>query len=321
MNVLLVIVLGATFAAVTSLFLLGLSYWSRYSQQIDDRLMSLSARAPAVVSKKIAVKRRKTPEERAKTTLARLAMQLLPNGVEGRQRLQTQLFNAGIYSPNALPMFLGTKVFLSCAPPAIGVTLGLCGWTSPYVGLFWGSLAGAIGLSLPSLWLRQQKRKWHSTILRSLSDFLDLMVACLEVGLSSEAAMQRVTAELQFAHPRLWVELNVVQAQIELGTSSDAALMNFAERSGCEAVRSLASVMQQGRRLGGGMAEVFRQQAESLRTRREYAIEEMAQQAAVKILIPTLLFVFPVIFVVLAGPAVIKVAGMFTPKQSQNQFQ
>ena len=91
------------------------------------------------------------------------------------------------------------------------------------------------------------------------------MVTCLEAGLSAEAALQRVTEELRLAHPRLSAELSVVQAQIDLGASSDAALKNFADRSDCETIRAVATTVQQARRLGGGMAEAFRQQADSLR--------------------------------------------------------
>lgn len=311
MNAYSIAISVATFSSVSSFLLWCFGFWSKYDRQIGERMSFLSEESTTAVLKRPQVKTRQSRDSQESKTFSQLASQLLPIGTDGRRRLQNRLLNAGIYSPNAVPLFLSVKMLLTCAPPAIGFIAGTCGWLSPAVGLLWGSLIGGCGLFLPSLWLREQKRKWHAVIARSLSDFLDLMVACLEVGLSAEAALQRVTEELRYAHPRLWAELSVVQSQIELGASSDAALRNFADRSDCEAVRALAAVLQQGRRLGGGMAEVFRQQAESLRTRREYAVEEKAQKAAVKILIPTLLFIFPVIFVVLAGPAVIKVAGMF----------
>ena len=311
MNANVIIVSVAVFAAVTSLLLLCLGYWSREDSQINQRVSGLAEEGSLAVPRKPVRVKRQFQEKATKSAFSRLAIRLLPTGMEFRQRLQTRLLSAGIYSANALPLFLVAKIVLTCSPPLIGIVASVYGTIDPYLGLLWGSVAGIIGLTLPTLWLRAQKRKWHVIINRSLSDFLDLMVSCLEVGLSSEAALQRVTEELRYAHPRLWAELSVVQAQIELGTSSDVAMMNFADRSDCESVRSLAVVLQQGRRLGGGVAEVFRQQAENLRIRREHAVEEKSQQAAIKILIPTLLFIFPVIFVVLAGPAVIKVADMF----------
>jgi tight adherence protein C len=240
-----------------------------------------------------------------------LAYRLLMNDEEERHRLQQALLNAGIYSPIALPLFLGTKLLLIAGPPIAGAVAGVCGWLNPHAGLLYGSLIGGVGLILPSLWLRSQKRRWHTIISKSLPDFLDLMVACLEAGLSAEAALQRVTEELRLAHPRLSAELSVVQAQIDLGASSDVALKSFADRSDHESIRAIANIIQQARRLGGGIAEAFRQQAESLRIRREHAAEEKAQQAAVKILLPTLFLIFPSIFVVLAGPAVIQLAEKF----------
>lgn len=312
------LIYGATFAAVTSLMLLLLGYWTRFDQQIGQRIDELSAKKISAISNKSQfVRGVPAKDKRASTSKTNLAVRLMTNDQDERHRLQTRLLNAGIYSPLALPLYLSAKFILMCGPPIAGVLAGTFGWINPNLGMLWGSLLGVAGMMIPSIWLYERKRKWHSIITRSLADFLDLMVACLEVGLSVEAALQRVTEELKLAHPKLWVELSVVQAQIDLGASPDTALKNFADRSDSEAIRAVATVVQQGRRLGGGMAEVFRQQAESLRVRREHLVEEKAQQASVKILIPTLLFIFPVIFVVLAGPAVIKVSNMYGPEANE----
>lgn len=305
MEWIIVIICAATFLMVTSLILLGMNFLVRQEDEVDQRIAGLSS--PSKTSKP----NRPAKSARQSTPRVRLAMRLLPNDAEERHRLQARLMHAGVYSPAALPFFLGTKILLIGLPPVTAAVLGTAGYIDPHFGLLCGSIAGGIGLLLPELWLQACKRSWHTVIQRSLPDFLDLMVACLEAGLSAEAALQRVSEELRIAHPRLSAELGVVQAQIELGATSDAALKNFADRSDCDAIRQIATVVQQARRLGGGMAEAFRQQAETLRAKREHQAEEKAQQAAVKILVPTLLLIFPMVFVVLAGPAVIQLAEHF----------
>ena len=294
----------ATFCGVTLLVIVCFDRFARFDRQIGDRISELSPRSISTRTKKSRVRPQATPRNA-------LAQRLMPSEADGRLRLQAQLINAGIYSPNAVPLFVSIKMVLAAIPAIAGLLAASLQYVEPYWGMLCGSGLGGLGLILPSVWLAGRKRKWHRVINGSLTDFLDLMVACLETGLSPEAAFQRVTEELRLAHPRLSVELSVVQAQIDLGVSFDEALRNFAERSDCDAIRSVANVVRQGKKLGGGMAEVFRQQAESLRARREHQAEEKAQQAAVKILLPTLLCIFPVIFVVLAGPAVIKLTNMF----------
>jgi tight adherence protein C len=123
-----------------------------------------------------------------------------------------------------------------------------------------------------------------------------------------------VTNELEVAYPILAGEMAVVQRQIELGASPDLALRNFAERSDLGSLLSLSTLLEQARRFGTSLTEALRTQAEMMRYQREQLAEELAQRAAVKILFPTLLFIFPAIFVVLVGPAAVQLAATFSPK-------
>jgi tight adherence protein C len=123
----------------------------------------------------------------------------------------------------------------------------------------------------------------------------------------------RVTSEIEVAHPILAAEMAVVQRQIELGASPDVALRNFAERSDLNSLYSLSSLLEQARKFGTSLTDALRTQAEMMRYQREEHAEELAQKAAVKILFPTLLFIFPAIFVVLVGPAAMQLAATFSP--------
>jgi tight adherence protein C len=126
------------------------------------------------------------------------------------------------------------------------------------------------------------------------------------------AAAQRVAGELQVVHPVLGSELSVFQREIQLGLSPGDALKKLGERTGLDEVRDLASVLLQSERFGASVVKALRGYADSWRVERQERAEEMAQKAAVKILFPTLLFIFPAIFIVLLGPAAFQVAGLFS---------
>lgn len=208
-----------------------------------------------------------------------------------------------------------------CSPPVIGLFADTFGWLDNDRGLYFGTLIGGLGMVLPGFWLDHLKYQRHREFTRSLPDFLDLLVTCLEAGMSIEAALQRVSDELQLAHPTLGSEMKAVQTQIELGATPEAALRNLADRSAFDPLRSLSTVVQQARRFGTGIAEALRQHADGLRAQREQVAEEKAQKASVQILLPTMLLIFPAIFVVLAGPAAIKLSEAFSHDDSGSSSQ
>jgi len=140
-------------------------------------------------------------------------------------------------------------------------------------------------------------------------------VACLGGGLSVQAALKQVAEELKLAHPELSAELNIVLREIELGGTLDHALAQLAARTGMDELRTLRSFVQQTTKFGTTITDALGQLAEMLRIQREQRAEELAQKAAVKILFPTMLFIFPTVFVVLAGPAAIQIKEGLTASQ------
>jgi tight adherence protein C len=311
MDILSLSVAVTTFVAVM-LCAIGISRWfeetepeleGRLGQLLKSRLESAAtARSP----RDRAAKRTATS-----TQSARQGIRTLANEDDERGKLQARLIYAGIYVPWALPAFLAVRMFLTAVPPILGLLCGRLGWVDNQLGVLLGAMAGGMGMLLPSWWLNQLKRRRHIVLSRSLPDFLDLTITCLESGLSIEAALQRVIDELEKVHPLLGGELRVVQTQIELGATPEVALRSFADRSDYDIIRALAAVVQQARRFGAGIADALRQHADGLRNQREQAAEEKAQKASVQILLPTMLLIFPAIFVVLAGPAAIKLSESF----------
>jgi tight adherence protein C len=231
------------------------------------------------------------------------------------QYLQTHLIEAGIHNRWAPSAYIAARLSLACALPAACFTAGLwVGAPWAYTGL---SLAPSaiIGMYLPCLWLDSCRAKRHTILRRALPDFLDLVVACLGAGMSVQAALKQVADELRLAHPALSAELSVVLREIELGRTLDQGLQQLAARTGMEELRTLCSFVYQASRYGSTITDALQQLGEMLRIQREQRAEELAQKAAVKILFPTLLFIFPTIFVVLAGPAAIQINEGLTGSQ------
>jgi tight adherence protein C len=164
------------------------------------------------------------------------------------------------------------------------------------------------------LWLDKQVARQHLLLGKSLPDFLDLMIVCLQGGLSLQETIRRVGDELRLAHPTLAFELSIVQRDTDLGASIEQALKRFAARSGYEGVRTLSTFIREAQRFGTNITEALRSHADMLRSQREQVAEESAQKAAVKILLPTMLLIFPAIFVVAVGPALIQIQQAFAGK-------
>jgi tight adherence protein C len=117
--------------------------------------------------------------------------------------------------------------------------------------------------------------------------------------------MQRVGQELGLAHPALSRELGIAHMETRVGLSRSEALKNLGVRTGNAAIQSLSAMLIQAERFGTSIAGALRIHAESLRTKRQHAAEEMAAKASVKMSFPLVLFIFPATFIVLAGPTVI----------------
>ncbi len=225
----------------------------------------------------------------------------MPSSREKQSTLRRELGRAGIYNPAAVRVVTGAKVILMGGGVAIGYALGL--WTQQIMlGL---SLGGLVGYFAPRIWLKQRIKGNQSALQLALPDALDLMVVCVEAGLTVDAAMQRVGMELGIAHPALSRELGIAHMETRVGLSRSEALKNLGTRTGSAALVSLASMLIQAERFGTSIAGALRIQADALRTKRQHAAEEMAAKASVKMSFPLVLFIFPATFIVLAGPTVI----------------
>lgn len=230
------------------------------------------------------------------------AQPFMPKSREKQSGLRHSLARAGIYSPSAVKVMTGSKVIFLVAGIVGGYPLGMA-WDMPMLGL---SLGGIAGYLLPALWLRTRIKANQRSLNYGLADALDLLVVCVEAGLTVDAAMQRVGQELALAHPALSRELGIAHMETRVGLSRMDAMRNLGQRTDNPALQSLAAMLIQADRFGTSIAAALRIHAETLRQNRQHAAEEMAAKASVKMTFPLVLFVFPATFIVLAGPTVIK---------------
>jgi tight adherence protein C len=140
---------------------------------------------------------------------------------------------------------------------------------------------------------------------------LDLLVVCLEAGLSLDQAVLRTSDELRFSHPVIADELALVMLEVRAGKSRVAAWRSLAERTDLDDIRMLVSILVQADQFGTGISKTLRTHSETMRTRRRQRVEEIAAKTSVKLVFPLVLFIFPSIFVVALGSAVIQISEGF----------
>ncbi len=166
--------------------------------------------------------------------------------------------------------------------------------------------SGIAGYYLPVLLVRNRISKRQASVLRALPDALDLLVICVEAGLGFDMAMGKVYEkwdnELALAFGR-------VLREIQLGKLRREALKDMAERVDVADVNAFVAAIIQADQLGVSMAKILRVQSDQMRVKRRQRAQEKAQQAPVKMMIPMVLLIFPSIWIVLLGPAVLKVMG------------
>lgn len=219
-----------------------------------------------------------------------------------KQHLRRDLIRAGIYAPGALRLILSARILFLVVGVGLGygvaITLGY-DWQLTVSG------GGLLGYMVPKLWLRRRIRQNHRLLERALPDGLDLLVICVEAGLTIDAAIQRVADELHLAHPALAREFSICNMESRIGLARSTALKNLGTRSDFAPLQGLTAMLIQTDRFGTSIADALRVQADSIRKQRQHRAEEAAAKASVKLSFPLVLFIFPASFLVLAGPMII----------------
>lgn len=220
-------------------------------------------------------------------------------------KLQKKLLQAGYRSPEAATAFRAIQVTLLVAIPSLIITLCFTLNRSATDTALFVMIGAAMGFYLPRLFLRRKIAGRQRRITWGLADAMDLLVVAVEAGLGLNAALNRVAEELKTLHPDMHTEIELVNLEIRVGRSREEALRNLAERTGIEDIRSFVALLIQADRYGSSIAKAVRIFADSLRTKRRQRAEQISQKAALKLLVPLTLFLFPVILMVVLGPALL----------------
>jgi tight adherence protein C len=252
-------------------------------------------------------------EEKEKTALSfKGTMDLLGLSSDQTKGTRIWLAQAGYRRPSSVSNYYGARLSGALFLGLLGILIGVFfHFETPVIFLtaFAGILLGAF---IPRFWVGHKiaQRRWE--IRRSVPNMLDLMVVCVEAGLSLNAAMQKIAEETSETHRHLSEELNLVNQEILIGKTRADAFRNLARRTGVEELRTLAVMLIQADKLGTSIANSLRVLADSLRVRRRQMAEESAHKISVKLVFPLVLLILPELLVILLGPAVITLFKTFS---------
>jgi tight adherence protein C len=228
----------------------------------------------------------------------------------GDASVTRKLSAAGMRGSNATLAFLGARTLLSFGP-ALLILVPRVSSGKPLVSALWqAGLAWAVGHVLANSWLNRRMRRRVRELTETLPDALDLMVVCLESGLGLNATIARVGEERAALDDPLGDEFAQVALELRSGQSREDALRGLGDRNGVADLKSLVGLIIQSDRLGASMGKTLRAHADLLRTKRRQRAEEAARKLPIKVLFPLATLLLPPLFVMVAGPAFLKLSEL-----------
>lgn len=242
-----------------------------------------------------------------------------PKDQEELSGIQKRLASAGYRKRNSPIIFYGTKLILAVLIPVSFSLLKIIFIKAipPVHFMAISILLALIGFYLPNVWLNLMITKRKEKILRGFPDALDMMIVCVEAGMGMDAAISRSGKEMQLSNKEVAEEFNLLSLELRAGKARKDALRNLAKRIDLEEVNSLVSLLVQTDKFGTSIAQALRTHADAMRVKRYQKAEELAAKLPVKLVFPLLFFIFPTLFVVLAGPAAIKIYKALVPALSK----
>jgi tight adherence protein C len=284
-------------AGIESVFKKRLTQVVRQGGIVADSLLSKTASPPRVASIINILSKLSLPEEGWQSSSVQL--KFLQAGIR-HKKAPLYYFAVKTMLTIVLPGLLA--IFLYFTRPDISFTLAM------FMVLF----TAVAGYYLPELLLRIITQKRVERMRDSLSDMMDLIVVCTEAGMSVDAAIARISREMAQTDPELAQEFYLASLEMRAGATRIDALRNLALRSRLEEMDDLVSVLVQADKFGSSLAEALRVHSDMMRSRRSQRAEEIAAKIPVKVALPLVLFIFPTLFLVMLGPAIIQTLQVFS---------
>jgi tight adherence protein C len=242
-------------------------------------------------------RRLRARRDQAVGSAADLLLRLLPSVDLDAVTLRLQ--SAGLGRRWTARGFLVARVATAAGGVLVALVLALGG------AFLWGVVLGGLGWLVPSLVLRERTRRRRARIRPMLPDALDLLAVSVEAGMGLDASIQKLIDHMDGP---LAEEFELTLTEIRMGESRQRALTNLTLRVGIPELTAVARAIIQADHQGNSLGRVLRVQATEARSKRQLAAEEEANKAPVKMLFPTLVFIFPALFLVILGPALLTLA-------------
>ena len=234
----------------------------------------------------------------------------LPDDKWLQSRMRTRLVRAGFRNSQSLTVFFAAKVLLAFVFPTLCIVAMVIN-PHLFTQRHWAISAivgtALLGFFIPNMILRHKEEERQLHLSEVFPDVMDLLVVCVEAGLSLDAAIKKVGEEFKFASPAMSDELMLVNLEIRAGKSRIEALKGLAERTALDEMQALVSILVQAEHFGTSIADALRAHADDMRDIRIQAAREKAAKLPVKMAFPILMFIFPALFLVILGPAVIQI--------------
>jgi len=221
-------------------------------------------------------------------------------GLADEAELPQRLANAGCRGTFPADVYNAARILC----PMLGFVAGSF---IPWGRALWMFTFPSIGFILPNVVLTRLVKRRREKIRRSIPDAIDLLVICVDAGLGIDQALLRVGQELGVSHPQITEELLQINREQRAGKPRIQAWADMAERSQLADINAFAAMLLQTERFGTPIARALSSFADAIRVKRRQLAEEMAAKTTVKIIFPLVFFIFPSIFIVLLGPAVLSI--------------
>jgi tight adherence protein C len=221
--------------------------------------------------------------------------------------LRRRLVQAGYFDPRCVAyFFLGRTVLAIGLALVTAIVLPLLDMSSGASFWLFVGVAGIAGYLGPSLYLDKRIAKRRQEYLSGFPDFMDLLVVCADAGLAMEAALDRVGQELSDSYPALSANIHMCNLEIRAGRSMTEALEHLGQQLGLDEARSFATLIQQSTELGSSISDALRVYSDDMRHKRLSRAEEKAYALPAKLSIPMMVCIFPVLFVVILLPVIVR---------------
>ncbi len=243
-----------------------------------------------------------------------LGQMVSPKGEKASSAIKMRLMHAGFIAKSAPYWFYGARLLLLVGSIALlAVLWPIIGDSLPVSGPLPVAITVAIVAHIaPGFWLDRRQANVQQEYRNGFPDMMDLLVACVQAGLSLDAGINRVAEEIGRRYPNLNVHLGIMSLELRAGRSRIEALSGFAERLGMDEARAFATMLRQSEEMGTSLSTTLRVFADDMREKRMLYAEEKALSLPAKLVVPLILFIFPSLLGVLMLPAGVRLYWVFS---------